>query len=488
MTPSRALSRVREADCAAFGWVAHSRTPWLDRALPVLSRAANHSKLWMACAAVIALSGRRQGQRAAVRGLGSVAFTSALVNLGIKRRVCRPRPSLRNVPAIRRLPVQPLTTSFPSGHAASAAAFATGVAVELPAVGAGLAPVAAAVAFSRVYVGVHYPVDVLVGSAIGAGAAALSRLQWPAIPRRVQRMPPARRPHPVPPNPDGRGVVVVVNRQSGSRLEPRDPVAGLRDSLPSAELVEVERADGLREALEDAASRADVVGVHGGDGSATMGAEAASAHGRPLLLLPGGTLNHLARDLRLESPEQALAALARGEAVEVDVAAVDGRPFLNTAGFGAYTAMLDARKDLERRLGRWPAHLVAVAKALVGARPLTLTINGDRRRVWMGLIGNCRHEPAGFAPTWRRHLDDGLLDVRLVLGDKPLARLRLVLSLLTGRLARSAAYEQFDAREVRVQSTQDGLRLARDGEIFDGSGEFTVTKLPQRLVVYTPNL
>ena len=168
------------------------------------------------------------------------------------------------------------------------------------------------------------------------------------------------------------------------------------------------------------------------------------------------------------------------------MAAIDGRAFLNTASFGAYTSVLDARKALERRIGRWPAHVVAVAKALIHARPLTLAINGKARRVWMVFVGNCRYEPAGFAPTWRRHLDDGLLDVRLLLGEKPLARLRLVLSLLTGRLARSAAYEQFEVRELRVESGQPGLRLARDGEIFDGRGEFTVTKLPDRLVVFAP--
>src|SRR5687768_16340665 len=106
------------------------------------------------------------------------------------------------------------------------------------------------------------------------------------------------------------------------------------------------------EALERAIDGRGVRGVSGGDGTATAAAAFAVEHDRPLLLLPGGTLNHLARDLRLESVEQAIAAFGRGEAVEVDVGVIDGRPFLNTASFGAYTAMLDRRKRLEKQIGR----------------------------------------------------------------------------------------------------------------------------------------
>nr|WP_261994924.1 phosphatase PAP2 family protein [Streptomyces sp. me109] len=66
---------------------------------------------------------------------------------------------------------QPITTSFPSGHSASAAAFATGVALESRGWGVAVAPLATAVALSRVYTGAHFPSDVLAGAALGATAA-----------------------------------------------------------------------------------------------------------------------------------------------------------------------------------------------------------------------------------------------------------------------------------------------------------------------------
>ena len=128
----------------------------------------------------------RQGRRAAVDGLASIAFTSTVVNAGMKplRRRQRPDRVAYAVPIARQVEM-PLSTSFPSGHAASAFAFATGVARELPTVGIPLHVAAAAVAYSRVHTGVHYPIDVIAGSVFGG---SLSPLATTALDRwRVRR-------------------------------------------------------------------------------------------------------------------------------------------------------------------------------------------------------------------------------------------------------------------------------------------------------------
>ncbi len=163
--------RFLTADFRLFEAVAARHWPGCDTVLPWLSRAANHGVLWFTTGAALAATRSPRARRAAVRGLASLALASASINTLGKRSVRRPRPLLDNVPVIRQLKRQPITTSFPSGHSASAAAFAAGVALESRGWGAAVAPVAAAVALSRVYTGVHFPSDVLAGATLGVGAA-----------------------------------------------------------------------------------------------------------------------------------------------------------------------------------------------------------------------------------------------------------------------------------------------------------------------------
>jgi undecaprenyl-diphosphatase len=140
-----------------------------------LSRAADRSGIWFATAGVLALFGGRPGTRAAAQGLACVAVSSAVANLGVKRLGRRQRPDREaaNVPLGRHV-VMPTSLSFPSGHSASAFAFAFGVGHRLPVVAVPLHGLAGAVAYSRVHTGVHFPGDVVVGSLLGTVLAQLT--------------------------------------------------------------------------------------------------------------------------------------------------------------------------------------------------------------------------------------------------------------------------------------------------------------------------
>ena len=167
------LAGLHRLDVAAYEALTASTSPGLDRAIAAVSEAANLSKPWVATAALLAVAGGPRGRRAALYGIGSVAVTSAVANLALKPLWPRDRPDRAGVPPERHVPM-PTSTSFPSGHSASAFAFATGVGAVMPAAGALLALPAATVAYSRVHTGVHYPGDVLAGSLAGVVLARLT--------------------------------------------------------------------------------------------------------------------------------------------------------------------------------------------------------------------------------------------------------------------------------------------------------------------------
>jgi membrane-associated phospholipid phosphatase len=165
-------ARLHAFDVSLFERVAEFHAPVLDRMLPPLSEAASYSRLWIACSLVLATTGHRR-RRAAITAMSAVALTSAIANIAMKRSWPRRRPD-SVVPEIRRL-VQPRSSSFPSGHAASAAAFSGVIGSELPQLWLPLNALAGTVAFSRVYTGVHYPGDVLAGWVLGKSVARATR-------------------------------------------------------------------------------------------------------------------------------------------------------------------------------------------------------------------------------------------------------------------------------------------------------------------------
>ncbi|HET6501319.1 MAG TPA: phosphatase PAP2 family protein [Amycolatopsis sp.] len=170
--------QLRATDRRILGRIAATDAR-VARILPVLGRLANHSRLWWMISVALAATGDRRARRAALRGMLAALTASFAANVLAKQAVRRRRPSAELTPAHRRPRRDPVTTSFPSGHSASAAAFAAGVALEWPLLAAPVGVLAAGVAASRVVTGVHYPSDVIAGGALGLGAGALTLWWWP---------------------------------------------------------------------------------------------------------------------------------------------------------------------------------------------------------------------------------------------------------------------------------------------------------------------
>ncbi|MEV6734255.1 phosphatase PAP2 family protein [Streptomyces sp. NPDC051364] len=140
--------------------------------LPVVEEAAEHTKLWLAAAVLMAGAGGPRGRRAAVAGLAGM-WTGQAIGGAAKHLWDRRRPPKQLVPHDR-IGEPPDTSSFPSGHTVAAVAFTVSVAAVWPAAGSACAVLTAAVALDRVHVGARYP----------AMWQPEPPSQWPAPPRR----------------------------------------------------------------------------------------------------------------------------------------------------------------------------------------------------------------------------------------------------------------------------------------------------------------
>jgi membrane-associated phospholipid phosphatase len=142
--------------------------PALQRTVVTYSRAGEHAAAWLALGAAGAAldTRRRPAWQRAVAVVGGAYLLNTLVKL-VSGRV---RPALEDLPAVISTPTK---LSFPSAHATSSFAAARAYSQFVPA--PPLYAAAAAMAWSRVYLGVHFPTDILAGAALGTWAGGLAR-------------------------------------------------------------------------------------------------------------------------------------------------------------------------------------------------------------------------------------------------------------------------------------------------------------------------
>jgi membrane-associated phospholipid phosphatase len=140
--------------------------PPVERAALAFTRAGEHGTLWLAIAGAGAGLDRRS--RPSYARAARAVLLGYAVNTLVKYAVRRPRPRIDDLPPLTRT-ISPL--SYPSAHATTSFAGARALRRALP--GAPLYGIAAAMALSRPYAGVHYPSDALAGAALGTALEAL---------------------------------------------------------------------------------------------------------------------------------------------------------------------------------------------------------------------------------------------------------------------------------------------------------------------------
>lgn len=154
------------ADAALRVWLVTHHTPWLDQVMWLLSAAGVGGSIWIAIAAVMAAWVPRL-RAPAWQVVLAVLLAQAIVDWTVKPIIARPRPFVADTRA-RVVGYHPETYSFPSGHTTTSFAAATVLAFAITRRRAAITwALASAVAVSRIYIGVHYPLDVASGALFG---------------------------------------------------------------------------------------------------------------------------------------------------------------------------------------------------------------------------------------------------------------------------------------------------------------------------------
>lgn len=161
------LELIQGVDEKALRWIAdHLRAEWLDPLMKGYTSLGNGG--WIFIAVSLALLLWRSTRRAGAASLTGMLFGLLVTNLTVKPLVARLRPWVV-MEGFTALVTSADLNSFPSGHTCAAFAFASALSCALPRRWAKAAAwsAAALMGFSRLYVGVHFPTDVLAGTMIG---------------------------------------------------------------------------------------------------------------------------------------------------------------------------------------------------------------------------------------------------------------------------------------------------------------------------------
>lgn len=214
-----------------------------------------------------------------------------------------------------------------------------------------------------------------------------------------------------------------------------------------------------------------IIVAAGGDGTVSTVATAVVEHGKILGVLPLGTLNHFARDLKIPSDPQAAARIIiAGHTTEVDVGEVNNRIFLNNSSLGLYPRIVRERQKNER-LGfrKWPAFFWAAIQAFRRYPFLNvqLVVNDHllNRTTPFVFVGNNEYAMDLFNVGMRERLDQGVLTIYLTHRTSRLKLLGLALRALTKRLRDEKDFLEVFSNQLKIQTRRKRLRVAFDGEI-----------------------
>jgi diacylglycerol kinase family enzyme len=294
-------------------------------------------------------------------------------------------------------------------------------------------------------------------------------------------------------------VIVLTNPSAGAKA---DKVEHLRAALQAAGVdhVDVREVPGneitraaKQAALVAGADGVDAIVAAGGDGTVSACAAALAGTGVALGVLPTGTLNHFAKDLSIPLVLDAAATvIAAGNRVEVDVAQVNDRVFINNSSIGIYPRIVGHRDRQRERLGRgkWMAMLLACVSVFRRYPTVRVRIGiGDQtmlNETPFVFVGSNRYELTLQNLGKRSSLDRGELCLYFTNRTGRFGFFMLALRAVLGRLEQARDFQTVTTRELWIETPKRDVPVALDGEVVRLSPPLHYQIRPRALVVLAP--
>jgi len=245
-----------------------------------------------------------------------------------------------------------------------------------------------------------------------------------------------------------------------------------------------------RDALEQ---NAGAVIAGGGDGTVSAVASALAGGSTPLGILPLGTLNHFAKDLRIPLDlDKAVETIVQRHVKKVDVGRVANRIFVNNSSLGIYPSIIEIRERL-RQIGyrKWIAFAKATGDVLKREDEVSISLESERARIIAQtpflFVGNNEYQSEGIHLGARLRLDGGRLHAYFAPPVRTRDLPKLFAHALLGFARREHALESISAEELWVDtaSARD-MKVACDGELLWLQTPLQYRVWPGALNVITP--
>jgi YegS/Rv2252/BmrU family lipid kinase len=286
-------------------------------------------------------------------------------------------------------------------------------------------------------------------------------------------------------------MIAVLINPAGGTAKNTDAVSDLKhlleERLPEASVEVVAKGADITERARAArAAGARVVAAAGGDGTLSAVTQALVGSDVRLGVLPFGTRNHFARDMRVPLDlAQAVDLLGTDKARRIDVGQVGDRYFLNNASLGIYSKLVELREQEAHSLSKTLRMLLAAAQLIGRARALGIDMCYANKRMresaWLVFVGNNSYHLGIFKTGQRAQLDAGCLDVVVV----PTRRRQLARMALRRAEPQQIVRAEVQSAQVRVLDAAS-CTIACDGEDIKLKQPLAFRSVPGSLLVVAP--